>query len=186
MKLRTTLSCSIFNNYLRLLLSGALLILTQSIVHGEILGVTVEGGRPIPTKVSFSTNDVIVFKTILIQDLSAAHSMEIVFGDGSKYVPYSREFFPKVGDLFSNVQEINFRNDTGVGRVDCYTFEVQRRTDIIPLVPSSVVVIPTEGTGNVEIVLESSVDLVTWTLANPGTYGRGEVKRFFRVRAIGN
>ena len=63
--------------------------------------------------------------------------------------------------------------------------EVQRRTDIIPLVPSSVVVIPTEGTGNVEIVLESSVDLVTWTLANQERMEE-EAKRFFRVRAIGN
>jgi len=48
----------------------------------------------------------------------------------------------------------------------------------------SAVVIPEDASGPVEIVLESSTDLVNWTPANPGTYGSSTEKRFFRVRAV--
>ena len=51
-------------------------------------------------------------------------------------------------------------------------------------VPSTAVVIPEESGGPVEIILESSTDLVTWTRAEPGTYGASTEKRFFRVRAV--
>ena len=50
--------------------------------------------------------------------------------------------------------------------------------------PTSAVVIPTDATGPVNVILESSTDLVTWTAANPGTYGASTTKRFFRVRAV--
>jgi hypothetical protein len=50
--------------------------------------------------------------------------------------------------------------------------------------PSNAVVIPTDAAGPVEIVLESSTDLITWTAAEPGLYGSSSPKRFFRVRAI--
>jgi len=51
-------------------------------------------------------------------------------------------------------------------------------------IPTSSVVIPTDATGPVKIILESSTDLVTWTEANPGSYGASTSKRFFRVRAV--
>jgi hypothetical protein len=51
-------------------------------------------------------------------------------------------------------------------------------------IPTSAVVIPTDATGPVNVILESSTDLVTWTAANPGTYGSSTTKRFFRVRAV--
>jgi hypothetical protein len=47
------------------------------------------------------------------------------------------------------------------------------------------VVIPEDETGNVEIILESSKDLITWTAANPGIYDAATTEqRFFRVRAV--
>jgi len=49
--------------------------------------------------------------------------------------------------------------------------------------PSTAVVIPNDGAGPVTIILESSVDLVNWTPALPGTYGTTSSNRFFRVRA---
>ena len=49
--------------------------------------------------------------------------------------------------------------------------------------PSSAVVIPADAEGPVEIIMESSKDLITWTRAEPGTYGASTEKRFFRVRA---
>ena len=51
-------------------------------------------------------------------------------------------------------------------------------------VPADSVVIPSSATGNVQIILESSPDLVNWTAAAPGTYSASmATNRFFRVRA---
>ena len=50
--------------------------------------------------------------------------------------------------------------------------------------PSTAVVIPADATGPVDIVLESSADLVNWIGALPGTYGSSTTNRFFRVRAV--
>jgi hypothetical protein len=49
--------------------------------------------------------------------------------------------------------------------------------------PSNAVVIPSNATGDVQIILESSTDLVTWTAASPGSYNSSTQNRFFRVRA---
>jgi hypothetical protein len=54
-------------------------------------------------------------------------------------------------------------------------------------VPADAIVIPASATGNVQIILESSPDLVNWTVASPGTYGASAgTNRFFRVRAAVN
>ncbi len=55
----------------------------------------------------------------------------------------------------------------------------------VSAVPSNAVVIPADAAGGVQIILESSTDMVTWTAATPGTYGSSTQKRFFRVRAVG-
>ncbi|NCG09127.1 MAG: hypothetical protein GWO81_06120 [Verrucomicrobia bacterium] len=52
------------------------------------------------------------------------------------------------------------------------------------VIPKNTVVIPADAAGPVEIILECSEDLITWTPADAGTYGRGENKRFFRVRSL--
>jgi len=61
------------------------------------------------------------------------------------------------------------------------TLKITRAADEIQ--PSTAVVIPADSSGPVNIILESSVDLITWTPALPGTYGSTTQKRFFRVRA---
>ena len=50
--------------------------------------------------------------------------------------------------------------------------------------PSGAVVIPADASGPVEIVLESSSDMVSWVPTQPGLYGSSTEKRFFRVRAL--
>ncbi len=52
------------------------------------------------------------------------------------------------------------------------------------VIPSAAVVIPTDAVGPVQIILESSSDMITWTAATPGDYGSSTAKRFFRVRAV--
>jgi hypothetical protein len=49
--------------------------------------------------------------------------------------------------------------------------------------PNTGVVIPADSGGPVNIILESSVDLINWMPADPGTYGTTTSNRFFRVRA---
>lgn len=51
-------------------------------------------------------------------------------------------------------------------------------------VPSTAVVVPSDAAGSVQVVMESSTDLITWTGASPGSYGSSTSKRFFRLRAI--
>ena len=52
------------------------------------------------------------------------------------------------------------------------------------IIPSSAVVIPSDSSGPVQIILESSEDMVNWNSANPGTYGASTNERFFRIRAV--
>ena len=53
-------------------------------------------------------------------------------------------------------------------------------------IPLNAVVIPSDSSGPVQIILESSEDMVNWNSANPGTYGASTNERFFRVRAVEN
>jgi hypothetical protein len=52
------------------------------------------------------------------------------------------------------------------------------------IIPKNTVVIPADASGPVEIILESSEDLITWTPSDAGAYGKGRAKRFFRVRSL--
>lgn len=64
------------------------------------------------------------------------------------------------------------------------TIEITRVNSTPAVTPGGAVVIPEDAGGPVEIIMESSVDMVTWTQANPGTYGASTARRFFRVRAV--
>jgi hypothetical protein len=51
-------------------------------------------------------------------------------------------------------------------------------------ISSSSVVVPSNATGDVDVLLEQSTDMITWTQCLPGTYNASTQKRFFRVRAV--
>ena len=51
-------------------------------------------------------------------------------------------------------------------------------------VSASSVVVPANATGDVDVLLEQSNDMITWTQCLPGTYNASTQKRFFRVRAV--
>jgi hypothetical protein len=61
------------------------------------------------------------------------------------------------------------------------TLELSTPADSFP--PSGAVVIPADSGGPVNIILESSADLINWYPSLPGTYGVNYTNRFFRVRA---
>ena len=52
------------------------------------------------------------------------------------------------------------------------------------MVPSTAVVIPNDAEGQFEVILESSIDMITWTPAMPGTYASNNPNRFFRTRIV--
>jgi len=69
--------------------------------------------------------------------------------------------------------------------ITCQTqAHVTIQTNSSILNPNSSVVIPSNVSGDVEVVLEQSQDGVTWTQCLPGTYNASTVKRFFRLRAV--
>lgn len=69
----------------------------------------------------------------------------------------------------------------GVGSVLCtiQTTPVNQ----VNFTPNNAVVIPNDSNGSVNVIMESSSDMVNWTPALPGTYGTSYSNRFFRIRA---
>jgi hypothetical protein len=72
-------------------------------------------------------------------------------------------------------------NGGGNGATNFCTVEISSSTE--QLVPSNAAVIPSDSTGPVNIILESSADLINWYPSLPGAYGANYTNRFFRVRA---
>ena len=66
--------------------------------------------------------------------------------------------------------------------VGVFTLRIIHQTDL--LTPSNAVIIPADAKGPVNILMESSTNLVDWVGALPGTYGTSSQQRYFRVRAI--
>ena len=63
------------------------------------------------------------------------------------------------------------------------TFTVKRVGDPEPT-PGQIVVIPDDGSGNHEVFLESSTDMVNWTKTSAGIFNSSNAARFFRVRIV--
>jgi hypothetical protein len=70
------------------------------------------------------------------------------------------------------------------GRSAFVTVSIARANSTPSTAPLNTVVIPESAAGIFSVLLESSTDLITWTAANPGSYGGGTAKRFFRVRVV--
>jgi hypothetical protein len=51
-------------------------------------------------------------------------------------------------------------------------------------ISSTSVVVPSNAVGDVDVLLEQSNDMITWTQCLPGTYNASTQKRFFRLRAV--
>ena len=70
-----------------------------------------------------------------------------------------------------------------------YRFEMTDRAESSSvqsssIVPSAAIVVPSNAAGDVDVLLEQSNDMITWTQCLPGTYNASTQKRFFRVRAV--
>ena len=68
--------------------------------------------------------------------------------------------------------------------IELVTLSVNRANSAENVVPANAVVIPEDASGQFQVILESSTDLLNWTAANPGTYGGSTARRFFRTRIV--
>jgi len=90
----------------------------------------------------------------------------------------------QIPQMVTGLTNILLSNGGGAGWATFQITTLTSATVISNYVPADAIVIPASATGNVQIILESSPDLVNWTAANPGTYGASAgTNRFFRVRA---
>ncbi len=62
------------------------------------------------------------------------------------------------------------------------TVQITRNNETIT--PSGAVTVPSDSIGSVQVILESSTNLATWSSALPGTYGSTRQNMYFRVRAV--
>lgn len=62
------------------------------------------------------------------------------------------------------------------------TVRIKRIDQAPPVVFPQAVVIPDDGSGDREVRLESSTDMIHWTTTRPGLFGSCSASRFFRVR----
>ena len=80
---------------------------------------------------------------------------------------------------------------TGPNRVEQYEgiceYEITSTTtssSSIQSISNTAIVVPSNSIGDVDVLLEQSNDMITWTQCLPGTYNASTQKRFFRVRAV--
>ena len=110
----------------------------------------------------------------------------VVYPDGSQYQDFMAADNQKIPIIGPALIEFHDRYKLDRDQSTIFVYDLQRATtsNSSPGLPSNTVVIPTDASGPVEIVMESSKDLVNWTRAEPGTYGTDTPKRFFRIRAV--
>jgi len=110
-----------------------------------------------------------------------------VQGDyGNNYnfnIVYTSETSPSSLPKFLSPVRIEVHSNGGQSEKAIVCLKITEVSDT-SVIPTNTVVIPADASGPVEIILESSEDLITWTPASSGSYGASTSKRFFRVRTV--
>jgi hypothetical protein len=108
--------------------------------------------------------------------------------DNGTYASVSGSHIPQIITGLTNITVVGGNNGYANAKSLWATLQITTPSTanvISNYVPADAIVIPTSATGNVQIILESSMDLVNWTAASPGTYSAASAtNRFFRVRAV--
>ena len=95
-------------------------------------------------------------------------------------------YHPPLRHIFGGPCRLQFRGSQSEGTVwGALTYKITpKQSSTFQERPSNTVVIPADSAGPVEIIMESSEDMINWTRTEPGTYGTSTAKRFFRIRAV--
>jgi hypothetical protein len=98
------------------------------------------------------------------------------------YIPATEERATSVG--YNIELDNSFSTGTALWRYEINNYETETQSTTTPVVSSASVVVPSSAVGDVDVLLEQSNDMITWTQCLPGTYNASTQKRFFRVRAV--
>ena len=97
-------------------------------------------------------------------------------------LPDQSEYYATKGyDLSNNSYWLG---TTALWRYETSNYNTLAQSTSTPTVSSASVVVPSNAVGDVDVLLEQSNDMITWTQCLPGTYNASTQKRFFRVRAV--
>ena len=92
--------------------------------------------------------------------------------------------FSQAKYVYTGITRLRFHVSNAVDRGFTVLKITRNGSATNPSTPSNVAVIPNDANEQFEVILESSVDLVTWTPTNPGTFGGDTPRRFFRTRIV--
>ena len=143
-----------------------------------------EGPSLRSSTITLKSNEVAVLRYAIVD--SPATALTVDNGTNSYWLPVPGGPWPTYGTpTIAGPADIYLLGSGGGTLNSLCSFSITRLADKLPVdsIPSNAIVIPADSSGQVQIILESSADLVTWNAATPGTYGAQTEKRFFRVRA---
>ena len=83
---------------------------------------------------------------------------------------------------FSGLTAVSFRPNQGNNIAVC--FKITRAAEINAVTPSAVLVLPENSTGNFDVVIEASDDLISWLPFFSQTVNSQTAKKFFRTRVV--
>ena len=152
---------------------------TLSNCQTQIVTLSCKGGI---ASHSVSSNQIVVFNSAMIPSLTSVNINYATYNGIANSIlcnPNLPSYFPITITGVTNIYI------SPVSTAFSTTFTVLTpSTNSVSITPINSVVIPSDATGNVQIILESSSDLVNWIPSQAGTYGSTYSNRFFRVRAL--
>jgi hypothetical protein len=147
------------------------------------LVATATNGQTTSVLFEVGTNEVVQVIHAVLEDNPSVYSVKLEVLVGAATFTYTKNSasLPIVAGPATLRLVVQNRGTAGPTSALCSVSKSLKLTELTT--PSTAVVIPDDAGGPVEIILESSTDLVSWIPTNPGTYGTSTPQRFFRVRA---
>jgi hypothetical protein len=87
-----------------------------------------------------------------------------------------------LGQAYTGLTEVSLRPGNLRGHV--ITLKITSASEINAVTPSAVLVLPENSTGNYDVVIEASDDLVSWLPFFSQTVNSQTAKKFFRTRVV--
>jgi hypothetical protein len=147
----------------------------QLVIHGINLSSTATTSSPAFVRTPVSTGQNINIATV------AYNSALNLWWNGPIVGPMNIEYGLSSATSYNN-SAFEPTLCTFLFEIKDSTLEVN--TAMTANISSASVVVPSNAVGDVDVLLEQSNDMITWTQCLPGTYNASTQKRFFRVRAV--
>lgn len=174
----------------------AFAVLLAHVASAQFVTLTANSSRPVSSAVTLTSNDVATVLSLICNNGANppfAYLEVAAGGTTNKFYPdvattggeisfASQSSFGKANLVIAGPATIRAVSTTSSAEFPCFcTLQVTKPTSTF--VPVNTVVIPNDSGAPVNIIMESSMDMVTWNAASPGIYGTSTTNRFFRVRA---